>query len=275
MEPQVSVIMPNFNGDRFLGASIQSVLNQSYQAWELLVIDDGSKDRSLEIVKEFSTRDSRVKLLRTKFPKVAMGPAAARNTGINEAKGRYIAFLDSDDLWLPNKLETQIAFMKSEGAPFSFAWYEVIDEAGEKVGDKRPKVMKVTYRQLLKDCVIGCLTAMYDSELLGKQMINMHPRDRFADYSLWLKILKITPYAHCVPQTLAQYRLVTGSISANKFKAAEHNWRLLREVEGLSLLPTLYYFSWYAMKGVLTKLGFIFRRKFHTPVEQRGANESA
>jgi glycosyltransferase involved in cell wall biosynthesis len=275
MNPQVSIIMPNYNGERFLAASIQSVLNQSFQAWELLVIDDGSKDRSLEIVREFSTRDARVKLLLTKFPKLAMGPAAARNTGIDEAKGRYIAFLDSDDLWLPTKLEKQVGYMQSQRVPFSFSWYEVIDEGGEKVGDKKPNVTKVSYRQLLKDCMIGCLTAMYDAEMLGKQMINMHPRDRFADYSLWLKILKVTPYAHCVPQTLAQYRLVTGSISANKLKAAEHNWRLLREVEGLSLLPSLYYFAWYAMKGLFTKVGFIFRRKLHAPVEQRGANESA
>lgn len=259
-QPLVSVIMPNYNGERFVGDSIQSVINQTYRNWELLVVDDGSKDRSEQIVQAFALRDPRVRPLKTTFQKVARGPAAARNTGIQEARGRYIAFLDSDDLWLPQKLERQIGFMQKNKAPFSFTWYEVITEGGQKIGEKTPQVPFVTYRQLLKDCIIGCLTAVYDSQILGKQLINMHPLDRFADYSLWLKLLKQTPQADCVPQILAQYRLVGGSISANKLHAAKHNWDLLRQVEGLSLLPALYYFTCYALKGVSTKLKYLFRR---------------
>lgn len=264
--PQVSVIMPNYNGERFVGDSIQSVINQTFPSWELLVIDDGSKDQSLNVIHQFTAKDPRVKLLKTTFKKVAHGPAAARNTGIEAARGRYIAFLDSDDLWLPNKLQDQIAFMQASQAPFSFAWYDVITEDGQKIGAKTPPVWTVTYHQLLKDCIIGCLTAVYDSQILGKQLINMHPVDRFADFSLWLKILKITPKAYCLPQIVAQYRLVGGSISANKLHAAKHNWDLLRQVEGLSLLPALYYFTCYAFKGVLTKVKYLFRRPGDTNV---------
>jgi teichuronic acid biosynthesis glycosyltransferase TuaG len=260
--PTVSVIMPNYNGERFVGESVQSVLNQTFQDWELLVIDDGSKDKSEEIVQSFARKDPRVRPLKTTFQKVSRGPAAARNTGIQQARGRYIAFLDSDDLWLPNKLEVELNFMRENAAPFVFSWYEVISESGQKLGEKKPQASQVTYRQLLKDCIIGCLTAMYDTETLGKQLINMHPLDRFADYSLWLKLLKITPKAYCVPQILAQYRLVGGSISANKLQAAQHNWHLLRHIEGLSLVPALYYFTWYASKGILTKLKYLlFRAK--------------
>jgi teichuronic acid biosynthesis glycosyltransferase TuaG len=253
--------MPNYNGERFLKSAIDSVLAQTFQDWELLVIDDGSKDQSVRIIEDYSANDPRIKLLKTKFEKVAMGPAAARNTGIDAATGRYIAFLDSDDMWLPGKLSEQISFMQTKNIPFSFGWYDVINERGEKVGEKTPKAATVTYRRLLRDCVIGCLTAVYDTKLLGKQFINPHPRDRFADFSLWLKILKQTPKAYCLPQKLGLYRLVGGSISANKFQAAEHNWRLLREVEGLNLVAAIYYFSWYAAKGLLTKTKFIFRRE--------------
>lgn len=253
--PLVSVIMPNYNGAKFLGQAISSVQKQTLRDWELLFIDDGSTDDSVSLVEKIQALDPRVKLLKTTFKKLAHGPGAARNTGIESARGRYIAFLDSDDLWLPMKLEKQLAFMNSRDSAFSFGWYEVIDENGQLVSEKKPAVDSVNYSKLLRDCIIGCLTAVYDSEKLDKQFINLHPQDRFADYSLWLKILKITPRADCLHEFLGQYRLVGRSISANKLKAAEHNWHLLRNVEGLSFLSAVYYFTWYVVKGLTLKLG--------------------
>ncbi len=269
-QPLVSVIMPNYNGEQFLSAAVQSVVNQTYQNWELLIIDDGSTDGSVEIARKWAAQDRRIRPLKNIFKKLAHGPGAARNTGIQEAKGRYIAFLDSDDLWLPQKLSEQVAFMQRDKIPFSFTWYEVITETGAKVGERRPDCHSVTYRQLLRDCVIGCLTAMYDTESLGKQLNNLHPKDRFGDGTLWLKLLKITPYAHCLRKPLAQYRLVAGSVSSNKMDAAKHYWGLLREIEGLSLLPALYYFTWYAFKGIFTKLTYIFRRQSDGPLMVSG-----
>jgi len=261
MQPEVSILMPNFNGEKFLAAAIESVRAQTFANWELLVIDDGSTDSSPAIMQSYAQIDPRIRCLRTTFPKVARGPAAARNSGIEVAKGRFIAFLDCDDLWLPSKLERQLGFMKEHGAAFTYTWYDVINEDGHVVDQRKPKPLTRTYRELLRDCVIGCLTAVYDTQALGKQFINLHPMDRFADYSLWLKILKSTPKAYCLQEVLAQYRLATTGISANKLLAAKHDWQLLRHVEGLSLFPALYYFSWYAVKGVLTKLHYILLRR--------------
>lgn len=257
----VSVIMPNYNGERFLADAIQSVLDQTYSNFELLVIDDGSKDRSVEIIEAFAARDKRVRLLKTTFPKVAPGPGAARNTGIQEARGRYIAFLDSDDTWLTEKLSEQIEFMQAHGHPFSYTWYDVIAEDGTKVGTRTPNAPSLTYNLLLRDCVIGCLTAVYDAELLGKQYIDLRPDERFGDGTLWLKILKQTPRAFCLPKILARYRLVAGSISANKLAAAKNYWLLLLRGERLGLARSIYYFSWYASKGILMKLKYILLRR--------------
>ena len=258
--PQVSVIMPNYNGARFIADSIQGVIRQTMPNWELLVIDDGSTDRSLEIIHGIADKDRRVRPLKTTFPKLSKGPSAARNTGIQEARGRYIAFCDSDDVWLPGKLAEQVAFMQANDYPFTFTWYDVISETGSKVGERKTVYSSLTYRQLLRDCIIGCLTAMYDTNSLGKQYITQHPLECFGDGILWLKILKVTPRAYCLPKILARYRLVTGSVSANKLDAAKNYWHLLTKGESLGLLPAIYYFTWYATKGVLLKLKYLIHR---------------
>jgi teichuronic acid biosynthesis glycosyltransferase TuaG len=254
-QPFVSVIMPNYNGARFIGAAIESVMAQTYPNWELLVTDDGSKDDSRDIIAGYAAKDARVKLLETTFKKVVNGPAAARNTSIQAAKGRFIAFLDSDDEWLPEKLEKQVAFMIEKGAALSYHWYVTMDETGAETGGHHsPHYTKRSYRQMLNENVIGCLTSMYDSEKLGgKEFIDMSPDDPFADFSLWLKILKKTDYAWCLPERLARYRLVGGSISANKLNAAKLYWKILRRVEKLPLIPAAFYFCNYAVRGVTKK----------------------
>ena len=252
-EPLVSVVMPNYNGARSVGEAIQSVIDQTYQNWELLVVDDGSCDDSKTIVDKYASTDPRIKSLDTTFDKVVNGPAAARNTGIKEAKGDYIAFLDSDDMWLTEKLSTQIPFMQEHDAALCYSWYETMNEAGKTVGYCSPHYTKCSYKMMLQENLIGCSTSVYDAKKLGKQYIGMSPDDPFADFSLWLKILKQIDYAWCVQRPLTRYRLVGESISANKLFAAKQFWKILRRVEKLSLPASQYYFCIYALRGVTKK----------------------
>lgn len=167
---------------------------------------------------------------------------------ISAARGRYIAFLDSDDQWLPNKLETQLRFMKDNDVAFSYGAYEKINETGEVVGTVGVPD-RVAYKDILKVCSIGCLTAMYDTERLGKVYMPLIRKRQ--DLGLWLRILKKESYAYGMQQVLGQYRLRQDSISANKLSAAKYMWKLYREVEALGIIPSSYYFIHYAVNGVL------------------------
>lgn len=251
----VSIITPLHNAEAFVAETISSVLAQSYQDWELIIIDDVSGDQSVDIVERFLEQDARIKLIRLTENS---GAAVARNTGIEAAKGRYIAFLDSDDLWLPEKLSTQLAFMKTHDHAFSFSAYERIDEHGKSLGEVGVPA-KITYRQMLKTSVIGCLTAMYDTHFFGK--IYMPLIRKRQDYGLWLKLLKQVDFAYGIQQPLARYRIRRNSISSNKLNTATYNWRLYREVEKLSLFASCYYFSQYAIRGILrTKFPSLARK---------------
>jgi teichuronic acid biosynthesis glycosyltransferase TuaG len=241
----VSIITPSYNAERFLAKTIDSVLLQTYQNWELLIVDDCSPDDANQLIEQYVAKDGRIKLLRLKSNS---GAAVARNTAIEAARGRYIAFLDSDDRWLPNKLEKQLSFMQECDVAFSFASYEKLNEEGDVVGTVGIPP-KVSYRDLLKVCSIGCLTAMYDTEKLGKVYMPLIRKRQ--DLGLWLRILKETPYAYGLEEVLAQYQLRNDSISANKRDAASYTWRLYREVEKMSLPVAAYYFAHYAVNGVL------------------------
>jgi teichuronic acid biosynthesis glycosyltransferase TuaG len=240
----VSVIMPAFNSAVFIEQSIQSVLSQTLTEWELIVADDGSTDDTAVIVSRISEQDGRVKLLRLDGRR---GPAGARNAALAAAKGRYIAFLDSDDLWKPQKLEKQISFMQERDVAFSFTAYDRIGEGGEPRG-RMPAKDKLNYEQLLGSCVIGCLTAVYDTEKLGK--LFMPDSVRPEDFALWLRILKQVDYAWPVNESLAIYRVRRGSHSSNKLLYAGNNWRLYRDVEKLGLVKSTYYFCQYAVRGM-------------------------
>lgn len=241
----VSIITPLHNVEKYIVATIESVLKQTYLNWELILVDDASIDRSYEIVTDYVARDSRIKLFRLSDN---CGAAVARNTAIEAAKGRYIAFLDSDDLWLPEKLEYQLAFMQENNYPFSFSAYERIDENGLTLGFVGVPE-KVTYGQMLKTSVIGCLTAMYDTAYFGKVYMPLIRKRQ--DYGLWLKLLKQTDFAYGLQIPLGRYRVRTDSISSNKLNTATYNWRLYRQVEKLSFLASCYYFSHYALRGLL------------------------
>lgn len=245
----VSIITPSHNSSQFIAKTIESVFLQSYPDWELIIVDDCSTDNSVEIINSFIEQDSRIKLIQLSENS---GAAIARNTAIEAAQGRYIAFLDSDDIWSSNKLEQQINYMQKNEIAFSYSAYEKVDEAGKVIGNVGVPD-KLGYTDLLKVCSIGCLTAIYDTKMLGKVYMPLIRKRQ--DLGLWLRILKKIPYAYATPGILAQYRVRGDSISANKKVAAQYTWKLYREVEGLSLLRASYYFAHYAVNGVLrTKL---------------------
>src|SRR5690554_216745 len=241
----VSIITPLYNCSDFLDATLNSVLAQTYQNWEVIMVDDCSSDNSVLIAQEFVEKDHRIKLIQLAENS---GAAVARNTAIEAAKGRYIAFLDSDDAWLPNKLEKQIAFMQENNYPFTYAAYDKVNESDEVFGHVGVPD-KVTYSDLLKSCSIGCLTAMYDTEFFGKVYMPLIRKRQ--DLGLWLKLLKKTKYAYGLNETLGFYKVRKDSISANKKSAALFTWRLYRDIEKLSLPKAGYYFSHYAVRGLL------------------------
>ena len=240
----VSIIMPAYNVEQFISESIKSVLAQTYQDWELIIVDDNSTDNTYEIAKSYAESDGRIKVIRFSENR---GAALARNAAIEAAKGKYIVFLDSDDLWLPHKLEEQLEFMRENDLAFTYSSYELIDEAGKSLGIFLTKE-SITYSSMLKTCDVGCLTAIYDSYSLGKMYFNIECR-RQEDYALWLAILKRIKETKGILEPLAKYRIRSGSISRNKLKAAWYQWKVYREVEKLSLLKSAYYFCHYAWNG--------------------------
>ncbi len=245
MDELVSVITPSFNTARFIGAAIESVIAQTYTNWEMIIVDDHSSDGSIEIIEKYSSKDSRIKLIRLDKNH---GPAIARNKAIQESKGRFIAFLDSDDLWKRNKLERQISYMIQHNASFTFSAYQRIDELGNPIGDVIEVPERVTYNDLLKSCVVGCLTAVYDSKKIGK--VYMPVIRKAQDYALWLKILKMGEIGYGIQENLAYYRIRPHSISRNKMVKAFYQWHIYRKVEKLSFHKSLYYMGHYGYYGL-------------------------
>lgn len=238
--------MPLYNSARFLAASIDSVLKQKYPHWELILIDDCSCDNSVAIAQAYCDRDSRIKLL--KLDKNS-GAAIARNCGIEVAEGRFIAFLDSDDLWLPEKLDIQIEFILKNKIAFSYTAYKKIDEYGDDLFELGVPT-SLSYQALLKACVIGCLTVIYDTSQIGK--VYMPLGTKREDYALWLKILREKNIlAQGINRVLASYRVYPHQSSSKKYSMAKENWRLIRNGEGLSLISSCYYFSHYVIRGLL------------------------
>lgn len=242
---KVSIITPLYNSEVFLELTVQSVLNQTYSNWEMILVDDCSVDNSILTAKKLAEKDNRIKIIKLNSNS---GAAVARNTAIKVATGRFISFLDSDDLWTKDKLKKQIEFMVSQDVAFSFSAYEKIDAKGVPINVVTvPR--KVNYNQLLKTNVIGCLTAIYDVDKLGK--IYMPTCTKREDFATWLAILKKVNYAHSMPEVLAQYRVYASQSSSKKTKMAKESWRLYRDIEKLGLFKSGYYFANYAVRGVL------------------------
>ena len=245
MNNLVSIITPSYNSARFISLTIESVLAQTYENWEMIIVDDCSPDNSNEIIKKYCKKDNRIKLIKLEKN---VGPAVARNIAIKEAKGKFISFLDADDLWLPEKLEVQIKFMKTHDLVFMYSAYKVIDEDGNDLGIFVPPE-EVTYYSILKTNPIGCLTAIYDAEKLGKVYMPDILKSQ-EDYAAWLKILKQIKKTKGIKEPLAIYRIRKNSVSSNKLKAAKYQWKIYREVEKLDLIRSIYYFLHYAWNGL-------------------------
>ncbi|SDU77500.1 glycosyltransferase family 2 protein [Pseudomonas sihuiensis] len=243
--PEVTVVMPVYNAEKTVLASIDSVLEQTFPSLELIVVDDCSSDTSYELIRSRQRADKRVKLLRLDKNS---GAAQARNKAISEAQGRFIAFLDCDDLWRPEKLKEQLHFMRDRDVAFSYTAYERIDESGNVMGIiSAPE--KLAYQDLLKTNYIGCLSVMYDTLKLGKVYMSLNSGRE--DFATWLQVLKDIKYVYGLNLVLAQYRVHSSQSSAKKTKMAVETWRLYRNVEHLSLIRAFYFFSHYALRGLL------------------------
>lgn len=240
--------MPSYNSKAYIIKAIDSVRDQTYKNWELLITDDCSTDNSFEKIENYIKNEDRIKLFQLDENS---GPAIARNNSIKHSCGRFIAFLDSDDVWNINKLEEQIYFMLDNNITFSHSSYSVIDENDKETGEVICKKL-LTYSDMLKNCYIGCLTAIYDAEKIGKvYMPNIKKRQ---DWALWLQILKIVEFSVPYYGKLAKYRITPNSISRNKLSVIKYIWELYRNVEKLSLLSSsihfVQYFYYYFVKKI-------------------------
>ena len=245
----VSIITPCYNSIKFIDITIRSVLQQTYPFWEMIIIDDCSCDGSDVVIKEYCKKDSRIRYLKTDVP--SGSPTLPRNLGIANAKGRYIAFLDSDDLWLPTKLEEQVRLFKDEKIAIVYSNYEKINEKGLRNNRQIIASVSISYKEILKENVIGCLTAVYDPKKVGKVYFEKVGHE---DFVMWLSILKKGFIAKNTNTTTALYRLSNKSLSSNKLKAFSWTWNIYRKVEHLSFLKSCYYFGHYAIRTSLKYL---------------------
>lgn len=240
----VSIIMPTYNCAKFIGKTIESVLNQTYSNWELIIVDDCSKDNTEEVVKAFN--DSRIKYNKLENNS---GAAIARTEAMKIASGTYMAFLDSDDLWKKDKLEKQLKFMKENNYNFTCTAYEQINEAGEKLNKIIKTKKRADYNRILLDCPVGNSTVMYNVEKLGKfEVPNIRKRN---DDCLWLQILKKEKYIYGMTEVLMEYRIRSNSISSNKFSLIKYHWQLYREIEHLSVFRSVFHICWWGVIKVL------------------------
>lgn len=247
----VSIITPVYNAEQYLDQTIKSVLKQTYTDWELIIIDDCSTDKSSQILKAFLEDDTRIKLF---SQEKNCGVAYSRNLGIEMAKGKYITFLDSDDLWDYTKLEVQLAKLKQNDYALCYSAYRKIDSKNKIIAKHVPvKENGISYFELLKHNEIGFLTAIYDVEKIGKQEFIKVGHE---DYVYWLEILKKGFKAYGINEVLASYRVHSGSISSNKLKAASFTWNIYYNIEKLGLLTSIYFFFNYAARSSIKKITF-------------------
>lgn len=234
--PLVSIITPLYNGNKFIESAIVSVRNQTFSNWELLIVDDCSEDNSPVLVRNFTESDNRIKLFTLERNG---GAAVARNFGIRAASGRFIAFLDCDDEWLPDKLEKQLDLLSQTGASFCFGAYIRVNEVGTFLGPIGvPRLL--TYNEALKTNYVGCLTAIYDTINLGKVFMP-ESMPCHEDYPLWLHIIKKSGVGVGVPTVLAKYCVRSSSLSSNKLKTVRQIWYIYREIERLNFLSSIFF----------------------------------
>lgn len=243
-QPLVSIITPAWNAARFIGQTIESVLAQTAPSYEMLIADDCSTDDTRDIIRAYASQDARVVLVTCEQNG---GPAAARNAALDRARGRYIAFLDSDDFWLPRKLERQLDVMQSTGAAITYTRFTRVDADGVPVSPSIPVPPSLGYRDLLKNTAIATSTAVVDQQQTGPFRMQ---RTYYDDFALWVELLGRGFTARAVPEDLARYRVVEGSWSRNKLHSAYRMWREYIQVPGLHFFAANWYFMHYAWNAV-------------------------
>ena len=231
----VSVIMPCYNSEKYIRESIESVQRQTYKNWELIVIDDGSKDSSATIVRAFVEKDSRIKLLKQKNA----GSASARNNGIREAEGQYIALLDSDDIWFEDFLKEQIEFMNEKGALCVSCSYKRIDEYSKEILHPICAKEKITYRDMMIMNYIGCLSGLYDTSQYGKIYLHEELKSIRDDYAYWIDIVKLVGNVYGNPKVLCAYRVLSTSTTGNKRKLIKKQYVFYRKYLKLNVFKSM------------------------------------
>lgn len=242
----VSIIMPVYNGEQFISEAINSVRQQTYTDWELIIVDDGSTDMSCNIIMEFVHSDDRIKLHHNPSP--CGMPSVPRNIGIDKAHGRYIAFLDADDMWLNHKLEEQLKLFDNDKTAIVFSFYEKIDVNGYRNNRIVYSPQQITYNKMLHSNYIGNLTGIYDVAKIGKvHFMDIHHED----YVFWMNILKKGYIAKNTLTVTALYREHSKSISSNKIRNIKWQWNILRNIEKIGFLHSAYYLAYYMVKGFM------------------------
>ncbi len=246
----VSIIVPVYNAERFIAETIDYVQKQTYEAWELLLVDDCSTDQSRAVIEQKARADERVRLI---VQEGNGGAAKARNRGIWEARGQYICFLDADDIWLPDKLKVELDYIRKMQAGFVFMGYEFADASGEGLGKVVHVPARITYRQALKNTTIFTSTVMIDRDRIPDEDICM-PCIESEDTATWWRILKKHGAGYGIDENLVRYRRSADTLSSNKLTAVRRIWNLYRRQERLSVMRSAYCMCFWAFRAVLRRI---------------------
>ncbi|MCW2117958.1 glycosyltransferase family 2 protein [Flavobacterium sp. 7A] len=220
----VSILIPTFNSEKFIADALLSVQNQTFQNWEIIIVDDASTDQTVALISKIAQSDARIKWFQLSKNS---GTGVARNTALIHATGRYIAFLDADDLWKPYKLQKQLNFMQTNAIPFTFSAYDCMNEEGDLLNLSVVPPQNLSYRQLFFCNYVGNLTGIYDTDFFGK--IEILSKRKRQDWMHWLTLLKKIKMAKAVPESLAIYRVRANSISASKIDLVKHNFAVYKQ----------------------------------------------
>ena len=244
----ISIVVPVYKAELYIEETMDCVRAQTYPQWELLLVEDCGPDHSREVIEKYIQRtgDDRIRLL---VQPENLGAAKARNRGVMEAKGRYLAYLDADDLWEPDKLEKELSFLKEKQAAFVFSGYEFADEKGKGTGKVVRVPATINYKEALKNTTIFTSTVMFDMEKLTKQQLQM-PQIKSEDTALWWRILREGYVACGLDENLVKYRRAGKSLSSNKLEALRRIWNLYRKAEGMSVPDSAWHFCFWAVRAV-------------------------
>ena len=245
----VSVVIPVHNAEKFIADTVASVKSQSYENWEIILVDDSSSDNSYAVMQELA-REERIRIFKNDQES---GAAGARNCGVEKARGRFLCFLDADDIWFPEKLEVQVKFMHDKCCAFSFTGYEFATSDGVGVAKIVTVPPAITYRQALKNTTIFTSTVMFDMTKVTRELIHM-PNVPSEDSATWWQVLKSGIVGRGIRQPMTLYRRSEGTLSSNKLLAIKRVWNLYRNVEHLNIFYSIYCFCFYALHAVMRRM---------------------